>query len=78
MAVAIRSERELDVIGDAGGIVARILSTLQREAQPGVTTGELARISDEIIAEEGAVALFKGVPNPQVRSISTSSPRAPS
>lgn len=65
MAVAIRSERELELLRNAGRIVGRILETLQREAQPGVTTGELARISDEIIARAGAIALFKGVVNPQ-------------
>lgn len=67
MAVAIRSERELELMRDAGRIVGGILARMQREAQPGITTAELADISDEIIAQAGAVALFKGVPNPQAK-----------
>lgn len=63
MAVAIRSERELEVIRDAGRVVGQILAALQREVRAGVTTGELAEISDGIIAEADAVALFKGVRN---------------
>ena len=69
MAVAIRSERELELLRNAGRIVGRILQRLQREAQLGVTTGELARISDEMITQAGAVALFKGVSNPQAKVV---------
>lgn len=65
MAVAIRSKRELDLLRNAGRIVGRILQRFQREVKPGVTTGELARISDEMISQAGAIALFKGVSNPQ-------------
>lgn len=64
MAVAIRSQREIDRIRDAGAVVARVLNRLKIEAVPGVTTAFLAQISDEIIADAGAIPLFKGVPNP--------------
>lgn len=67
MAVAIRSERELAAVRDAGRIVALILDALRREARAGVTTGELAEISDGIIADADAVALFKGVRNPHAK-----------
>ncbi len=52
------------MIRAAGRIVALVLKQLQKEAVPGVTTAQLAQISDDIIAEHGAIALFKGVPNP--------------
>ncbi len=65
MAVAIRSKNEIELIRAAGKIVARILKQLQEDVTVGTTTGQLARISDEIISQAGAVALFKGVPNPQ-------------
>jgi len=65
MAVAIRSKNEIELIRAAGKIVARILKQLQEDVTVGMTTGQLARISDEIISQAGAVALFKGVPNPQ-------------
>lgn len=65
MAVAIRSKNEIELIRAAGRIVARILKQLQEDVTVGTTTGQLARISDEIISQAGAVALFKGVPNLQ-------------
>ncbi len=64
MTVSIKSEREIELMRVAGAIVGEVLRRLETEARPGVTTGELARISDEIIANAGAAALFKGVPNP--------------
>ncbi|MBN1763835.1 MAG: type I methionyl aminopeptidase, partial [Sedimentisphaerales bacterium] len=64
MAIAIRSQREIEMIRAAGKIVGRILQRFEQEVTVGVTTAYLARISDEIIAEAGAIALFKGVPNP--------------
>lgn len=65
MAVAIRSKQEIDRIRNAGQIVARVLEKIGREAVVGMTTMDLARISDEFIAEAGGKALFKGVKNPQ-------------
>ncbi len=64
MAVAIRSKKEIECVRKAGAIVGRVLKRLSTEAVPGVTTAELSQISDDIIAEAGAIALFKGVPNP--------------
>jgi len=51
----------------AGKVVARVLRQLQAQAAPGMTTAELARISDDIIAEAQGMALFKGVKNPHAR-----------
>ena len=65
MAVAIRSKREIERIREAGAIVSRVLDQIGREAAVGVTTMDLARISDSIIDDAGAKALFKGVKNPQ-------------
>lgn len=64
MAVAIRSKNEIERIRAAGGIVGRVLKKIKEYAVVGVTTAELAELSDKIIAEAGAIALFKGVPNP--------------
>jgi len=64
MAVAIRTEKEIEMIRAAGAIVGRILKKLREFADVGVTTAQLAEISDEIIEREKALALFKGVKNP--------------
>ncbi|MBN1437557.1 MAG: type I methionyl aminopeptidase [Sedimentisphaerales bacterium] len=67
MAVAIRSDKEIERIRDAGRIVARVLNEIKKQAAPGVTTAQLAELSDNIIADAGAIALFKGVPNPAAK-----------
>ena len=64
MAVKIRTEKEIDLIRAAGAVVGRILKKLKEVADVGVTTAQLAKVSDEIIAAEQALALFKGVKNP--------------
>ena len=61
MAVVVRTDREIKMLRVAGRIVGRILKELTRRAVAGVSTGELAEISDAIIGEVKAVALFKGV-----------------
>lgn len=67
MAVAIRSKREIERIHEAGQVVACVLSRLEKEAVAGMTTMDLAKISDAIIEEAGGKALFKGVKNPQAK-----------
>ena len=64
MAIAIRTEREIEKLRDAGRIVGKVLNTFKEIVKPGMTTAELAEISDTIIADSGAIAIFKGVPNP--------------
>lgn len=64
MSVAIRTDKEISKLRDAGQIVGNILQYFKENIKPGMTTGQLAEISDRMIAEAGAIALFKGVPNP--------------
>jgi len=65
MAIAIRSQGEIELIQAAGKIVGQVLRRLSKEAVEGVSTERLAEISDEVIAGAGGRALFKGVKNPQ-------------
>ena len=67
MAVAIRTEREIERIRNAGEIVDQILKKVRDVADVGVTTAQLAEIADDIIARAEAVALFKGVKNPAAK-----------
>jgi len=67
MAVAIRTEREIELIRAAGRIVAQVLQRLTEEAVAGVTTAQLAQVSDQMIADAGAIALFKGVKKPRAK-----------
>jgi len=45
---------------EAGRIVAEVLDMLQSRLRPGVTTGELDRLAEELIRRRGAVPSFKG------------------
>ncbi|MCK4658732.1 MAG: M24 family metallopeptidase, partial [Phycisphaerae bacterium] len=67
MAVTIRSKREIELLRAAGEVVGRVLKRLEEEAVEGVTTARLAQISDEVIKDAGAIALFKGVENPDAK-----------
>ena len=61
MAIRLKSRREIGLMRRAGGVVADVLSKLQENAKPGVTTGQLDQIALEMTADAGARALFKGV-----------------
>jgi methionyl aminopeptidase len=61
MAITIKSPREIDLIRNAGRVVANVLSKLKEIAAPGVTTSQLNNTALEITADAGASALFKGV-----------------
>lgn len=45
---------------EAGRIVAEVFDMLQSRLRPGVTTGELDRLAEELIHKRGAVPSFKG------------------
>ena len=64
MAVAIRSKSEIERIRAAGRIVGNVLQKIKEQAAAGMTTADLARISDDMIEASGGTALFRGVPNP--------------
>jgi len=57
----LKSPREIELMRAAGRIVHKVHAALREAAEPGVTTGELGRIADEIIVSHGAEALFRGV-----------------
>jgi methionyl aminopeptidase len=64
MAITLKSKREIESMRKAGGVVADVLSKLQKIAAPGVTTGQLNEIALQMTADAGATALFKGVRGP--------------
>jgi methionyl aminopeptidase len=67
MAITLRSRREIELMRQAGAVVADVLSELQRIAVPGVTTAHLDGVALRMTAAAGAEALFKGVRSPQAR-----------
>jgi methionyl aminopeptidase len=59
-----KSAAELDVMQQAGGIVADTHALLGEHVRAGVTTAELDRIADEYIRSRGGVPTFLGYPGP--------------
>ncbi len=65
--IVLKNAREIELMRDAGRAVHSVLSRMGELVAPGVTTAELNRVAEELIAEIGGVALFKGVENPQAK-----------
>lgn len=58
--IAIRTEREIDLLRKANRIVADVLVALAEQVRPGVATGELDALADDMIREAGGVPSFLG------------------
>ncbi len=63
----LKSSREIDLMRQAGRVVCRVLDRIQELVRPGVSTDELNSEAERIIADEGGIALFKGVTHPQAK-----------
>ncbi len=59
-AIVLRSAREVELIRDAGRIVALVLDALAAAVAPGLTTAELDALAERMIRAAGAVPTFKG------------------
>jgi methionyl aminopeptidase len=66
-----KSAAELDVMAQAGGIVADTLALLGEQIRAGVTTRELDRVADEYIRSRGGYPTFLGYPGPYPYPAST-------
>ncbi len=65
--IVLKSAREIELMRQAGRLVWRILERMGELVRPGVTTGELNEVAEQMIANAGASALFKGVRTPHAR-----------
>jgi len=60
MPVVLKSPRELELMRQAGHIVAEVLALMGDMLEPGVTTAELNIAADALIRKRGAAPSFKG------------------
>ena len=60
MSIEIKSEKEIDVMRQAGKIVAEILRILTKQVKPGMKTKELDIIAERELKRLGAESSFKG------------------
>lgn len=56
----LKSEREIEIMREAGRIVAEVLDLMEKHIVPGVTTGELDQLAEDHIRSRGATPAFKG------------------
>ncbi len=59
--IICKSPRELELMREAGRIVALALDEVERAVRPGINTSHLDEIARETIVKEGAVPAFKGL-----------------
>ena len=59
--IIIKNNKELDLMRNAGKIVAETLLCVEKKVKPGITTAELDRIAEEFITKHGAKPSFKGL-----------------
>ena len=60
--VRLKRPAEVSAMGRAGRVVAQALREVAAASEPGVTTGQLNKIVDDVITAAGGIASFKGVP----------------
>jgi methionyl aminopeptidase len=58
--ISLKSKREIELMRDAGRVVAEVLAELRLHCRAGVTTRELERVAEAKTAKAGAKPLFKG------------------
>ena len=61
--VVLKSKEEITMMRQAGKIVAIALDEIRRHTRPGVTTGELNRVAEDVLKRHNATPVFKGYPN---------------
>ena len=59
MAVTIKSERELELMREAGKILAKVHSELGKQVKAGMSTLEIDRLGEELIRSFGCIPSFK-------------------
>jgi methionyl aminopeptidase len=58
--IELKTPGEIDAMRTAGGLVARALAAVTAAARPGVSTGELDALAEQVIREGGGVPSFLG------------------
>ncbi|AAM73384.1 MAG TPA: type I methionyl aminopeptidase [Chlorobaculum sp.] len=56
--ITIKSEREIELMREAGRLVARVLDMLENEIRPGISTKRLDELAEQFIRDHNAVPSF--------------------
>ncbi|MBQ4283934.1 MAG: M24 family metallopeptidase [Lachnospira sp.] len=60
MAVSIKSQREIELMREAGKILGKVHNELAKEIKPGMTTLKIDQIGEEMIRSYGCTPSFLG------------------
>jgi methionyl aminopeptidase len=60
MGIVLKSNREIAKMREAGKVVHAVLDAVEAACRPGVSTFELARIAERLLAQAGARSAFRG------------------
>lgn len=63
----LKTAEDIERMRRSGRLVRQVLQCIGEIARPGVTTGELDRVADDMIRQAGAEALFRGVTSRQAK-----------
>ena len=58
--IPIKKDFELQIMAEAGKILAKIMKRLEKEMKPGIKTMELETLAERLILESGGTCSFKG------------------
>ena len=61
--IHLKTDAEIEILRENNLLVSRALAEVGKHIRPGITTGELNRIAEEFIRDNGAIPTFKGYPN---------------
>jgi len=67
--IVLKSKEEIELMRQAGKIVAGALAEVRRHTRPGVDTAELDQIAEDFLRRYDATPVFKGYPNQQRNSL---------
>lgn len=60
MSVSVKSQREIELMREAGKILGKVHNQLAKEIKPGITTYKINKIGDELIRSYGCEPSFLG------------------
>ena len=58
--ISLKSEKDLEMLKRSGSILAAVMQKVKKIVQPGITTLDIDRLSEELICREKALPAFKG------------------
>jgi methionyl aminopeptidase len=60
MTVAIKTEKEIEMMRKAGKALAEVMRVLEKEIRPGIDTLQLDKLAEELVLARGGKPAFKG------------------